>query len=325
VRFAQIEPGGDLPPIAVHRSGRRDRSPARRRAGDRRIVITAHLIVGRKLEPYLEAALASIADACAHAVVNDNSGASDGPNSRVLSTSRFAVEDRLTIVRSAFTDFAAARNLCIDATPAALHAGWALRLDSDEVFDDGIGSLVARLPTVPRDIDVIDGYSTHFVGSFDYFDSVARQLLLFRLDRNLRWTLPVHERLEPVRRRAALPIMLHHYGHVVPARVEQARGELYTSLGQRVEGGRDFRRHATAREMWGRLLRRAIRFRGTHPLAVRPVIARLSAEWADDFAQVDDVVAGLSPIRQLGNALRNWNYRRLLVTRGIEARIRWGM
>jgi len=286
--------------------------------------ITAHVIVGRKLEPYLEAALESIAGVCAHAVVNDNSGADDGPNSTAVLHSCFAAEKRLTLIRSAFTDFAAARNACIDATPAALQTGWALRLDSDEVFGARHHSLTAMLSAVPPDIDVIDGYSTHFVGSFDYYDSVARQLLFFRLDRDLRWILPVHERLEPVRRRAALPIMLHHYGHVVPPHVEQARGALYMSLGQIAEGDGDFRRHATAAQMWGRLLRRAIRFRYEHPPAIAPTIRRLSSEWSEDFAQVDAVVAGLSGVDRVANALRHLNYRRLLATRRLEARLRWG-
>jgi len=76
----------------------------------------------------------------------------------------------------------------------------------------------------------------------------------------------------------------------------------------------------------GRLLQdgqaNAVKLEGGVPIA--PTIRRLSSEWSEDFAQVDAVVAGLSGVDRVANALRHLNYRRLLATRRLEARLRWG-
>lgn len=298
-----------------------------------RASVVAHVIVGARPEPYLPATLAAIADFCSHAVINDNSGLPDSPNAAAIGRARFAAEDRLTLLRTSFVDFAQARNACIDATPEPLRAGWALRVDADEVFDDSLLA-VARLPAqLGDDVDAIDGYSRHFVGSFDYFDEIARQLCLFRLDRDLRWMLPVHEKLDGLRNRVALPLALFHYGHVVPPVVEEQRGWLYASLAQ--TSTQSTRKDATQADvprasetqtvasMWGRLLRRAIRFEGRHPEAAAPIIDELSARWAQNFCEVDAVVRAQSPLDRLTNAVRAANYRRLLAWRAFQARRRW--
>jgi hypothetical protein len=235
------------------------------------------------------------------------------------------VENRLTLVQSPFVDFAAARNACIDATPRSLGGAWALRIDADEVFDAALGSLAAALPNIDARVDVIDGYSRHFIGSFDYYDEIARQLFFFRLDRGLRWTRPVHERLEGYKRRAVLPVVLFHYGHVVPPAVEQQRGELYSSLGQRPvdESAQPAQTHSVV-SMWGRLLRRAIPYTDEHPPAARAILQSLRRTLKDDFREVDAIVARQSPFDRACNALRAANYRRLLGWRSIEARLRWG-
>src|SRR5579862_2600798 len=85
--------------------------------------IVAHLIVGPKPEAYLACTLESIADVCAHAVINDTSGAAEHVNALVIEQSRFARDGRLTLLRSSFSDFATARNACIDATPSAFQNG----------------------------------------------------------------------------------------------------------------------------------------------------------------------------------------------------------
>ena len=266
----------------------------------------------------------SLASACAHAVINDNSGASDGPNGSIIASCRFCVEGRLTLAHTTFADFSSARNVCIDATPPQFRDGWGLRIDCDEVFDDSIGALAAALASIPAGVDVIDGYSRHFVGSFGYYDEIARQLLLFRLDRGFRWRLPVHEQLIGAITRVATPALLYHYGHVVPPAVEERRGQLYSSLGQPAHEGTDTTSDLTVSSMWGRLLRRAIRYAGNHPSAAHQTLGALAAEWSSDFREADAIVARQSPIDRARNALRAANYGRLLWWRTAQARMRWG-
>jgi hypothetical protein len=288
------------------------------------VTIVAHIIVGRKPEPYLSAALESLAPVCAHAVINDNSGAADGPNAQILAACRFAADRRITIMHTSFADFASARNVCIDATPAPLRSGWAVRIDADEVFDASLAALAAIVPRIPAVVDVVDCYSRHFIGSFSYFDEIARQLCLFRLDRSLRWRLPVHEQLVGVRRRIVIPALLYHYGHVVPPDVEERRGKLYSSLGQPAPAPVENAGNHTVSSMWGRLLRRAIAYNGRHPAAARATLAALTSAWLADFAEVDALVAKQNLADRINNALRAANYRRLLWWRSNQAWLRWG-
>src|SRR5690242_21442258 len=63
--------------------------------------IVAHLIIGRRREPYLPAVLESIADACAVAVINDNGGSIPGPNDDFIDDGhRARIGDRLEHGRS---------------------------------------------------------------------------------------------------------------------------------------------------------------------------------------------------------------------------------
>jgi len=287
--------------------------------------IVAHLIVGNAVEPYLEAALASIATVCAHAVVNDNAGTSDGANLAAIRASRFAVEGRLTLLQTPFSDFASARNACIDATPSAFSNSWALRVDADEVFDDGLSRLRANLERIASNAQAVDGYSRHFVGSFAYYTEIARQMLLFRLDRGLRWRNPVHERLESVARRVPTPLLLFHYGHVVPPHVEQARGLRYASLGQSTADQLDARQRHTTASMWGRLLAQAIPFEGRHPPAAAETLARLRQTWREQFEEVERIVAEQSPFARARNGARALNYGRLLFWRRLQTRVRFGV
>src|ERR1700730_503248 len=121
--------------------------------------IVAHLIVGARAEPYLASVLDAIADVCSHVVVNDNSAMTPGPNDAILSASAAAVADRLTIVRSAFTGFADARNACIDATPNPQRNGWVLFVDADEVHGPELGAMAALLAAPREGADAVDGYS----------------------------------------------------------------------------------------------------------------------------------------------------------------------
>lgn len=287
--------------------------------------VVAHLIVGSRLEPYLPAVLESIAGVCSHAIVNDNSASMPGPNDEILHRSRLASDDRLTIVRTAFSGFADARNACIDATPSRFKGAWTLFVDADEVHGLELAPMAALLPHLPADVDAVDGYSRHFVGSFAWWLSVERRLCFFRDRDDRRWHGRIHERLEPIGRRVILPCVWSHYGHVVTPRMEWEKSRLYSSLGQPGFAPTDAElSNVDAGLAWARMRPDAMRFKGEHPPAARPVILDLSARWAATFADVDALFERCSTIERLRRSVRRANYTRMLAFRGIEASARWG-
>jgi len=287
--------------------------------------IVAHLIVGSRPEPYLAAVLDSIEGVCAHAVVNDNSGTMPGPNDEILHGSRFARDDRLTIDRSAFTGFADARNACIDATPARFAGAWTLFVDADEVHGDELPRMGSLLSALPSDVDAVDGYSRHFVGSFAWWLSVERRLCFFRARDDRRWSGRIHEHLDPIGRRAVLPCVWSHYGHVVTPRMEWEKSRLYSSLGQAGFAPTDAELSVVDAAMaWGRMRPDVMRYRGEHPPAARPLIRELATRWAATFADVDALFARCSTVERLRRTLRRANYSRMIALRGIEAGARWG-
>jgi hypothetical protein len=287
--------------------------------------IVAHLIVGRREEPYLGATLASIGSACALAIVNDNSGVTPGPNDRALATSELSRTGRLRVVRTAFSGFGDARNACIDATPDAFRNGWALFVDADEIHDDELLDIASLLVRLPAGVDAVDGYSRHFVGSFRWWFSLERRLCCFRLGGPIRWQGAIHERLVNVRKRIALPAAWPHYGHVVTPRMEWEKSRLYSSLGQPGFSPTDSQLEAVdASQAWGRFRRDVLPFEGVHPAAALPTIERLSREWAATFEDVDRLFSRSSPLDRIRNRFRGANFSRLLALRAVEAGARWG-
>lgn len=286
--------------------------------------VVAHMIVGRRIEPYLADALASIAGVCAHAVINDNSGAQGGPNDSIIGASAFAQDGRLTHLRTEFVDFSTARNACIEATPLEFRGGWALYADADEVHGPELGDMARLLDRLPGDVDSLDGYSRNFIGSFDYWNTIHRRLRFFRLAPGRRWAGEVHERLEPLGRREVVPSVGEHYGHVCTPTMEVERERLYKSLGQPVTLlDKASLEEVTPAVVWGEQLKDALPFRGEHPAQARGTIARLREQWADTFATVAHEVARQTLGDRLRNSFRAANYGRLLLFRRVEARLRW--
>ncbi|MDQ6766853.1 MAG: hypothetical protein M3Z41_03500 [Candidatus Eremiobacteraeota bacterium] len=285
--------------------------------------IVAHLIVGRKREPYLGAVLAAIADVCDHAVVNDNSGLAHSSNADVVEQSRLARGGRLTLVRSSFVDFATARNTCLEATPETFSRAWGLFVDADEVHGDELKAMAALLPFLSDDVEAVDGYSRFFVGSFDWWTELQRSRCFVRLSRRLRWSGKIHERLSPIRRRIALPAQWCQYGHVMTPREEAEKSRLYASLGPGVAPTDAQVACATPASVWTQLLLKANRFAGAHPAAMVPIIMRLRGERADMFAQVDKLVARQTRSDRMRNAVRLANASRLIAWRSAEALLRW--
>lgn len=287
--------------------------------------IVAHVIVGARPEPYLAASLDAIADVCDHAVINDNSGSAKSPNAAVYGRSRLAATGRLTLIRTRFEDFSAARNACIDATPKSFGGCWVLFVDADEVHGGELPAIAALLDHLPPSIDAVDGYSRHFWGSFRWWVAIERRLCFFRFSAARRWHGAVHERLLHSANRAVVPAVWAHYGHVVTPRMEWEKSRLYASLGQADWSPDDAAlAGATASRVYGERTRQAIAHHGEHAGVAAATVAALSREWADNFREIDRLVAGQTAIDRLRNAGRALNYRRLLQWRAAEARLRWG-
>lgn len=283
------------------------------------------MIVGAKTEVFLPCSLESIASVCDYAVVNDTSGEMRGANFTTLEQSRFARETRLTVIRSSFSDFATARNACIEATPNQFSNGWGLVVDADEVHGPALASMAALLDRLPESIDAVDGYLRHFVGSFSWWFEINRTRCFFRLRPQVRWENKIHERLAPISRRIAVPGVWFHYGHVITPREEAEKGRLYASLGQPDPAPTQAQlQRASAATVWPLLLRKANRFWGSHPPAALTTIAALSIERASLFAEVDALAAKQSFPQRVRNATRRVNSERLLLWRSLEARLRWG-
>jgi hypothetical protein len=287
--------------------------------------IVAHVIVGPRQEPYLAAMLDAIADVASLAIINDNSGVTPGPNDVTLHASALASSGRLRVVRTTFSGFADARNACIESTPTEYAAGWALFVDADEIHGGELARIAALLPGLPRSVDAVDGYSRHFVGSFGWWLSLERRLCFFRLASGRRWSGRIHERLEPIGPRVALPAIWAHYGHVVTPRMEWEKSRLYGSLGQPGFTPTDAQLETVdAAAAWGRMRGDVMRFKGEHPSAARATIDVLSREWAATFAAVETLFSRCTPLESMRRGLRRANFARLVAMRGIEAGTRWG-
>ena len=286
--------------------------------------IVAHLIIGARPEPYLEATLASIAGVASHVVVNDNSGQAQSPNEPALEALHNGHPLPATIMRTKFADFARARNDCIDATPQSYRGCWALFVDADEVHGPELPAMGALLHRLPDDVEAVDGYSRHFVGSFRWWYAIERRLCFFRLRPDSRWQGPVHERLSVAGRRIALPGVWFHYGHVVTPQMEAEKGRLYRSLGQHGQvADAQVTARLTAHEVWHTKLRQAIAFGGAHPQAAHAIIDELEVSRKQLFAEVDRLATAQTALERMYNNLRALNYARLIGLRTIEAHMRW--
>ena len=286
--------------------------------------IVAHLIVGSRPEPYLAAVLDSIAGVCDHAVINDNSGRAKSANSDVIASSALARSGRLTLLRTEFRDFSTARNQCLDATPARYRDGWVLFVDADEVHGDELPGMASLLATLPNDVDAVDGYSRHFVGSFAWWRTIERRLCFFRYSSSRRWTGAVHEQLAGVAKRVVIPAVWFHYGHVVPPRREWEKSRLYASLGQKGWTPDETQLASPSPAcVWGALLRQVLPYGDLHPAPVRATIDALANSWRSTFEQVDAIVAHRSAIDRMLACVRAANFSRLIGWRSLEARLRW--
>jgi hypothetical protein len=274
--------------------------------------VAAHLIVGAREEPFLGALCESLKDACETLIVNDNAP-DPSPHAAALQETPFAKSGRLVVDRTPFTDFSAARNICLRLHRERDAGDWVAFVDADEVHGSIVRRIAANLHDVPAGIDFVDGYTWHFFQSFDRYMSIERRMAFFRFTPDLCWKGSVHERLHGLPgARIALPYVYAHYGWVIPARSHAQKGRQYLSLGapgqvvhesemDRVEAENYFE----FADRWARVLR----FTGSHPPAARPVIERLSRERAAEFGRIERLIEQRQPPPQrIRNAIMKMNY-----------------
>lgn len=295
----------------MERDGRSDPGRAPRSGGIvSALLAAAHLILGPREEPFLGALFASLDGSVESVIVNDNAP-DPSPHARALAESAFAKCGALVVDRTPFVDFSRARNICLRLHAERSAGAWVAFVDADEVHGDAIARIARNLDAVPEDVGYVDGYTWHFFHSPAWYTSIERRMSFFRFAPEVRWEGRVHEKLRGVNgARVALPYVYAHYGHVVTPRRHAEKGRLYSSLGQ--EGSivaedaldRIDPAHYFA-EKWPTLLP----FRGEHPVAARPVLARLQAELGEQFARTDDLVCASQPwTRRVRNLLEAANY-----------------
>lgn len=269
-------------------------------------MIACALCVGSSPEPYLEATLASIASVVDLLVVNDNAGGSS-PNLATLESSEIAKTGRLRIIRTTFVDFATMRNDAFAALVAAARPDWVLWLDADEVHDTGLEALAGNLlPRLGADWGSVDGYTDHFLGSFAWVSDVARRFCVYRFDPTLRWRNAIHEKIEGLRGKAlVIPYRYAHYGNVLPPALYAVKDRRYYDLGNVVAYAPPAPGEETLERVYARRGKHARRFRGAHPPAARPLLARLEREWAGAFGEIDRLFRReQTPLDRLANTAR---------------------
>jgi len=272
--------------------------------------VAAHLILGARDEPFLSAMLASIADASALLIVNDNSP-DPSPHAQTLAASRFGEEGRLIVDRTPFAGFDAARNICLEIHERHNAGNWVAFVDADEVHGAPVSGIAKRLGELPASYDFVDGYTWHFFASFEYYTSIERRMMFFRYKPGLRWEGAVHERLVGLSgRRVALPYVYAHYGHTLEPRRHAEKGRHYSSLGapgnilseEQLEG-------FDVVEYYKPVYPRLIRFRGRHPAAASAVLGVLRPKLSQNH-EITAIIAREQPLTvKAVNVLRRYNYQ----------------
>ncbi|MDQ2908386.1 MAG: hypothetical protein M3R44_03435 [Candidatus Eremiobacteraeota bacterium] len=252
------------------------------------VTIACVLCVGAARERYLEAALASIADAVDVLAVNDNSGLVRSENRVVLEDSALAARGALRVAAHPFVDFADMRNRAFaQLRELAKPPDWVLFLDADEVHGQQLRYVARKiLPRVDLAVGEVDAYTYHFWGTHRWITDVARRLVFFRYDPAIVWTGRVHEKALGIGGRAlVLPYTYHHYGNVVPPATLARKHQQYFALGNKVPRPPQ-PKEATA-DVYVAKAREVRPYRGAHPTAVRATLERLRAEYGLEFAALD--------------------------------------
>jgi len=283
-------------------------------------MIACALCVGDAPEPFLTAALASIADVVDVLAVNDNSGVPQSEAMRAIEASAFARDGRLRVVRRPFVDFATMRNDAHEALKALERApDWVLFIDADEVHGEQIRTIARDvLARLDAGVGQLDAYTYHFFGTFGWISDVARRMAFYRYAPSLRWVNTVHEKLEGLAgRTVVIPYVYHHYGNVLPPHLLARKHGRYYELGNPVERPPD---PADANlEVYLAKAASVRPYRGGHPIAAQATVARVARENAAAFAALDaGFAARCTPGIRAATALQGLNERLRVALRGIE-------
>jgi hypothetical protein len=273
------------------------------------VPIAAHLILGPRAEPFLEAMLESISGSANLLIVNDNAP-DPSPHAATLARSPFGREDRLVVERTRFTGFADARNVCLRLHAEHDAGEWVAFVDADEVHGRRVARVAARIGQVPAAFQFVDGYTWHFFASFDYYTSIERRMMFFRFSPELRWEGAVHEQLRGAGgRRIALPYVYAHYGHTLQPRRHAEKARQYSSLGAPGDVlPEDQLDDFDVASYYAPVYPRLLRFRGKHPAAGRPTVERLRPELAAEHRLTQEIVAGQTLPTKIRNVARKLNY-----------------
>lgn len=176
--------------------------------------VTATLIIGKQPEPHLSECLACAAEAVDFAVVDYNGECRQ--NWEALNESKLFKEGRMRIEKSAWKDYAQARNNTLNLLPP--QTTWFMRLDGDEVhFPEQLKIITKEIiPGLDENVGMLDAYWLCFFHSFKYTTKLERRHDLFvRYRPGMRWERSIHEQL--IGRhgcRQAAPYVFHHYAGI---------------------------------------------------------------------------------------------------------------
>lgn len=288
----------------------------------------AHLIVGPREEPFLQALLESLRGVCDGLIVNDNAP-DPSPHQTALTSSWFARDGRLLIDRTPFVDFSVARNRCLELHRRHGGPPWIAFVDADEVHGEAAQRVAQHLRLVPDGVDFVDGYTWHFFASFSLYLSIERRMMFFRLHPGLHWAGSVHEQLHGAPgRRIALPYVYAHYGHALPVRRHAEKEHHYRALGHEVYRDPSYRGILIPperldaidiatyfRSKWPI----ALRFAGQHPPAAQETIAALRARYGAEYARAEALARAAQPLWvRARNALLQLNYEQRWRSRALD-------
>jgi GT2 family glycosyltransferase len=267
--------------------------------------IGAQIIFGQFPEPFLEAAVRSVA--WVDYVVAVNTDSDDGNAQQNEATVRRVCRELnidLTVERMAMHgtsfDFAKARNRALLHVP---YRDYVLIVDSDDVHYPEFEQIARGAVTFGY--DMVTAHFWHHAVFKNLWHSQPHREILFRMSEDVSFynTMgTVHEELRHPRGMTNLVpggYMYHHYGYIKSAWQVSARWEFYRKLGASVHDY-DVSRPEHALDDWPRICQV---YTGDHPKVAQEVLARYPIAPADIFLDPD---ATRNRVR-VGLVMLTWN------------------
>lgn len=185
-------------------------------------MITLNMIVGQFEEPFLEAALKSVAPICTEMVIVDTCPRKN-PNHKVINNSGALVLN----LWSDKMNFSEARNAALERS----HTEWVMKVDADEVFHV---KHLARLYEAVRTTDAVAieiSFWHHFLHPDLYKVEHQKKCTIMRREA-LHWEDAVHEKSNLTGEILKVhDVYFNHYGYVKPQSEIRKRWALYEELG----------------------------------------------------------------------------------------------